>query len=169
MIPEADIVARAKSQIGLKTVYMLGHGGMRPDQPMACDGQRMCDCSGFAAWVLGVSRKTDNPYYKAYNGGWIETTAITRDAKAVGVGMFDLIAWNRARPGDLLVWGDHDGHQGHVGIITQIDETGPKWITHCSLGNFKALGDAISQTDVGIFRRNNAIAARCAWVQHEAA
>ena len=172
-----EVVARARSMIGKRTVYHLGHGGMRPEAPVAYDMERECDCSGFAAWCLGVSRKTDHPWYVALNGGWLQTSAIVRDL-GTGYGSFDGVAWTHGQPGDLLVWPDRvvDGvkHHGHVGVVSAVDETGPTLVIHCSEGNFRASGglevplnpkaDAVAETSVLIFREREALVAR--WCEH---
>ena len=164
VISSTVVLARAKGQIGLHTIYRLGHGGFRPEATQAADVDKLCDCSGFIAWCLCVSRHTDNPWYRKQNGGWLETSAIYRDCDTP-FGFFDKIEWEAARPTDLLVWGDSGGHQGHVGMVAEIDEWGPKYVIHCSKGNFKSLGDAISQTPVAIFKQHDARVARCAWVE----
>lgn len=166
MISAAEVLERARRQIGLRTAYWLGHGGMNPQAPRAADHGGACDCSGFVAYCLGVSRHIDNPWYVHTNGGWVETSAIVRDC-GTPYGLFDAVEWKRARQSDLLVWGDHDGHQGHVGIVYEVDETGPRRVVHCSLSNWKAMGDAIAATDVRIFKSHNAIVARCALVEAE--
>lgn len=163
----ADVVARARGAIGHGCVYALGKGGMHPASPTPWPTGLPnvgCDCSGFVAWCLGVSRMLtkDHPHYEF--GGWFETSAIARDARSE-FGFVNEVLWSLALPGDLLVWGDHDGHQGHVGIVSECDETGPVRVIHCSRGNWRDHGDAIAETGVEVFRRNNAIAAEVAWVE----
>jgi len=140
-------------------MYKLGKGGFDPKALHPWNRTMQCDCSGFVAWCLGVSRKTDNPWYAKQNGGWLETSAITRDATSP-FGVFTEVARYDALPGDVLVWGDKAGAQGHVGIVS-----GPTTINHCSSGNFRVTGDAIRETSTEIFDKNDAIAARCAWVE----
>ena len=153
-----DVVARARSAVAGGCIYKLGKGGFRPTNLAPWDKQMQCDCSGFVSWALGVSRKTDNPWYVAYNGGWFETSAIVRDALST-YGVFTEVARYDALPGDVLVWGDSGGAQGHVGIVS-----GPTTIIHCSKGNYTTTGDAIRETATTIFDSHKAIAARCAWV-----
>ena len=140
-------------------IYKLGKGGFSPKNPFPWNHQMQCDCSGFVSWCLGVSRKTDNPWYAKFNGGWFETSAITRDALSQ-FGVFTEVARYDAEPGDVLVWGDKGGAQGHVGIVS-----GPTTIIHCSMGNFRKTPDAIREPDMAIFDANGAIAARCAWIE----
>ena len=153
-----EAVARARKALGGGCIYKLGKGGFTPTNPAPWSKQMECDCSGFVSWCLGVSRKTDNPWYVAYNGGWFETSAIVRDATSP-FGVFTEVARYDALPGDVLVWGDAGGKQGHVGLVT-----GPTTVIHCSRGNFTMTADAIRETDQHIFDANKAIAARCAWV-----
>lgn len=165
----AEAVTRARGAIGHGCVYALGKGGMHPDalHPWPPGMPNLgCDCSGFVAWALGVSRylTKNHPHYEF--GGWFETSAVYRDAKSP-FGFVAEVLWAEARPGDILVWGDHAGHQGHIGLISEADEHGPTKVIHCSKGNWRTTGDAIQETDVDIFRRNLAVAAQVAWVTHE--
>ena len=152
-------VKRARSAIGVPTVYMLGRGGTNPDFKEPGGSAHRCDCSGAIAWFLGVNRKTDHPFYAKYNGGWLETSAITRDATLPHVGLFDTVPWEEARLGDLLVYGDKGGHQGHVGMVSEI---GPDWrpalVIHCSAGNYRRTGDAIQETSPAVFLSKGIIA-----------
>lgn len=162
-----EVVSRARSAIGHGCVYQLGKGGMHPEnlQPWPPSMPNLgCDCSGFVAWCLGVSRSLakNHPHYEF--GGWFETSAVARDAKSE-FGFVNEVLWTLAQPGDILVWGDHDGHQGHIGIVSEADATGPTRVVHCSKGNWRTTGDAIQETDVAIFKANGAIAAEVAWVE----
>ena len=164
----SEVVARARSVVAKGCLYKLGSGGMRPHDPHPWDSARRCDCSGFAAWCLGVSRQTDNPWYKNQNGGWLETSAIVRDCETP-YGIFALVTRQHALPGDLLVYGDYkssDGvtKQGHVGICSESNAKGPTKVIHCSSGNARKTGDAIRETDVQWWELAGGVIARCAWV-----
>jgi len=166
-----EVVVRARVCIGRGCVYALGHGGMHPAAmyPWPTGMPNLgCDCSGFVAWCLGVSRMLtkDHPHYEF--GGWFETSAVFRDARSE-FGFVNEILWTLAQPGDILVWGDHDGHQGHIGIVSESDGSGPTKVIHCSKGNWRDTGDAIQETDVHLFKTNGAIAAEVAWVEREEA
>ena len=152
-------VSRARSAVGGGCIYRLGKGGFDPKAERPWSKQMECDCSGFVSWCLGVSRKTNNPWYVKFNGGWFETSAIVRDALSP-FGVFTEVARYDARPGDVLVWGDTGGQQGHVGLVT-----GAGKVAHCSKGNWTLTQDAIRETDMHIFDTHKAIAARCAWVE----
>lgn len=166
----SEVLARARSAIGQGCVYALGKGGMHPASPTPWPSglpNLGCDCSGFVAWCLGVSRmlSKDHPHYEF--GGWFETTAVFRDARSP-FGFVNEVLWTLAKPGDILVWGDANGHQGHIGIVSQVGTDGPTHAIHCSSGNWKRAGDAVQETDVGVFARNGAIAAEVAWVEDDA-
>lgn len=68
-----SLIARARSAIGC-CAYGLGKGGMNPRSAIPASRGK-CDCSGFVAWVLGMSRMP-----KPTRLWWIETSAIVRDA-----------------------------------------------------------------------------------------
>lgn len=159
----AEVLQRALGCVGKGARYALGKGGMHAAAPAPFSQEMECDCSGFVAWCLGVSRHTDHPWYQRFNGGWLETTAIVRDA-ATPFGMFDLVPWVDAKLGHLLVYGDRDGSQGHVGVVSGVDSNGPNRVVHCSRGNFKAGGDAVAETGIGVFHLHGAIVVRCALV-----
>ena len=165
----SEAIARARSAIGHHCVYALGKGGMHPASPTPWPAglpNLGCDCSGFVAWCLGVSRMLtkDHPHYPF--GGWFETSALARDARSP-FGFVAEVPWAEALPGDILVWGDGNGHQGHVGLVSEVDADGPAKVVHCSSGNWRRAGDAVQETDVDIFRRNGALAARVAWINGE--
>lgn len=161
-----DVVQRALDSAGRGCKYKLGAGGRlwhksTPWNPIT----RECDCSGFAAYSLGVDRHTNHPWYVSFNGGWLETTAIVRDARTAAFGMFTELPWVDAVPSDFLVWGDAGGKQGHVGVIVSVNPKGPMLVAHCSTGNWRRTGDAIRVTDAAIFAANAAVVARCALVE----
>lgn len=166
MKPE-EVVRRALSVVNQGCAYKLGKGGFNPSSPVPWSSLGQCDCSGFVSWAIGVSRQTDNPWYKKQNGGWFETSAIVADCRTP-FGFFDQVPWEEAQLGMLLVWGDSrvggKTRQGHVGIVTEIGGGAPVSVCHCSSGNFRKFGDAIQETDVSIFKANSAIVARCAFV-----
>lgn len=158
------VIERARRAMGHGCRYALGKGGMYPfaDLPWG-EHEAACDCSGFVAWCLKVSRKTDVPWYVQQNGGWFETTAIARDAKSP-FGFVEAIPHEVARPGDLLVYGDSKGRQGHVGLVSAVNADGPLRAIHCSMGNWRRTGDAIQETDTGLWLRPDALVCRVAWV-----
>lgn len=167
MISRIQVVDRALSAVGRGCHYKLGAGGRRwhastPWNPVTMQ----CDCSGFAAWCIGEDRHTNHPWYREFNGGWLETSAMVRDALLAGVGMFERIEWQNAAPSDFLVWPDDPAkeRQGHVGVVIGVAPTGPVRVVHCSTGNDRTTHDAIRDTGVELWLSHGGIVARCALV-----
>jgi cell wall-associated NlpC family hydrolase len=151
-----DSVTRALSARGHGIQYVLGHGGWHPDDPTPTRDLG-CDCSGFVAWVIGICRQTGDEQFR-----WVETTAIVHDALG-DTRYFSHVRWTDAQPGDLVVYGDRrdaDGsrHQGHCGIVTAVDTTGPLKVCHCSKGASLAQGDAIIETSPDAWRARGIVA-----------
>jgi CHAP domain len=107
-------------------------------------------------WCLGISRKTDHKLYKQFNGGWINTDAIVHDADT-STGFFYKI--DSPKVGAIVVYPSRkpDRKYGHVGIVTEINQDKISKVIHCSSTNYKDLGDAISETDAGVFTDKGAI------------
>jgi hypothetical protein len=148
LIPNASgerTMQRARSALGRKTVYKLGMGGMDALAPLT----KSCDCSGFVAWSLGIPRQI--PPGK---GGWLDTDAYWAGGKGVRPGLFTEVARAAAKPGDVYVYPDANGKQGHIGIITEVGGGGPTKIIHCSSSNWKKHGDGVRETDCGVFDRH---------------
>lgn len=160
-----ETIARARGASGRGCRYGLGHGGYNPALDHPWDYEMLCDCSGFVAWVLRISRHIDHPWYKSQNGGWLETSAIVRDCGTPN-GFFNEVELGLAAVGDLLVYGDHGvgdaKRQGHVGIISEVGPSGPVLAVHCSRGNQARYGDAIRETTTGLWIAANGIVARFA-------
>lgn len=157
--------ARKMTKPGWAIPYKLGRGGMKPG---SVTPGVSCDCSGFVAWCYGISRHLDHPLYREFNGGWLETTAVYRDATKIPGGMFDQIERYLALPGDVMVWPDGQAGvkgQGHIGIVSKVDKDGPVSVIHCSKGNYTDTGHAILETGTGIFDRHNAVIARPLWLE----
>ena len=164
-----DVLARAASSLGRKVPirYKLGTGGRDPDldSPEGPDG--CCDCSGFVCWALGISRRTDHPWYRRFNGGWINTDSIVADAKA-DVGFFARLT--RPQVGSLVVF-DAGKKIGHVGIVAAVKPTAATrnkppqlrevldnvLVIHCSSGNQRSAGKAIQKTNGRVFARPDTI------------
>jgi hypothetical protein len=140
----AAVLARANAAVSQGIRYKLGKGGMNPGSPTPGD-DGLCDCSGFVAWCLGMSRHTSERFYVNFNGGWIETTAVWTDVGRA-VGIFDEAS---KRPGAVVVYPDEHGHEGHIGIIIDANS-----VVHCSRGNDTQYGNAIQITPLGVFSNN---------------
>jgi hypothetical protein len=161
-----EVVSRAQASVAQGCKYVLGKGGFSPASKFPWSSRGECDCSGFVAWCLGISRQTDNPWYAKQNGGWVETSAMVRDA-ASPYGFFDQVPWVQATPGMLVVYGDSKKNgktvQGHVGVVSSVDAAGPTHVIHCSSGNYKRTGDAIRETGPDLWK-SKGIVVRCAFV-----
>jgi hypothetical protein len=157
-----ELVLRARSAKGKNTVYKLGKGGYRPGD--AHPGSN-CDCTGYAAWIVGLSRKQPDTI------GWVETSRIVKDATGEQQLFFQT---ETPEIGDFAVYGDwidQDGseRQGHIGLITsvvtKVTPTGslqvvPHTVIHCSSGNYKLTKDAILETAPFVFLVRKAIYVR---------
>ena len=158
-----DIVTRARSAMGKSIPYVLGHGGWHPHDPLPERNGSGCDCSGFVAWCLGVCRQCKDPAFP-----WYETTAIAHDATG-DQRHFQMVRWQDAQPGDVLVYGDRKDsegqrHQGHIGVISACDLTGPIRVIHCSKGAWKAYADSITETSPDLWRARGIPARHKEWV-----
>lgn len=167
-----ELIDRARSVVGQPCKYKLGEGGRLWHAETPWNPHTLgCDCSGFVAWSLGMDRHTPDTFYKKWNGGWIETSAVVRDAlEHDGVGFFDRI--EVAEPGAVLVYPDRKVkgkvRQGHIGIV--IEPPTPTFglfnVVHCSAGNFRRLGNAIAETDDALWRKNpGTVIARCTLIE----
>lgn len=147
----SELLARARSVAGKGIRYKLGKGGTRAAAPSPANVDGQCDCSGYVAWCLGVSRMTDHPLYKNFNGGWINTDAIVHDA-LTSTGFFDLLA--KPKVGALIVYPSPGaGRVGHVGIITKVENDTVTKVIHCSAGNDRTTGEAVQETPPTVFAR----------------
>jgi LysM repeat protein len=151
-----DLVTKARTAINSQIAYRLGAGGMSPKQNLpAQDGY--CDCSGFICWVLGLSRNTDIPYYKAKAGGWIYTDSIEADIKSPS-GIFERL--DLPELGCIVVYGAGD-RIGHVGLVSEVSGGKMKKVIHCSSGNSRKYGNkAIQETAATVFNRVDALFGR---------
>lgn len=141
-------IARALSGVGKGTRYE-SPGRMPSFDGSAWPTNARCDCSGFVDWCLRLfpARRVDHPLYRRVNGGWFETTAIHADGHH-STGFFTRLS--EARPGALLVYPDHRGSEGHVGLVLEAAGPGVQGVTrvvHCSLGNWRSKKDAIQVTE----------------------
>lgn len=152
-----ELIARARAQIGQGTVYRLGGGTVAGD---SCrDEAGACDCSGFVLWCLGLQRRyPEERWLATATGGWLNTDGLWYDAMT-GPNRF-VTPCDRV-PGALIVypasWMAHSvlgapksvgPRVGHIGILTA-----PDLVIHCSAGNRRRCGDAITQTGTEVFDR----------------
>lgn len=151
------IVDRAKSAMGKGIRYKLGSGGMQPEAKLPKGPDNKCDCSGFVCWVLGISRKTDFPFYRKF-GGWIFTDSMEADVKSSS-GIFESL--DAPEPGCIVVFGA--GNKiGHVGIVSEVERGRMKKVIHCSSGNDRVFADSILETAPTVFNRADALWGRFA-------
>lgn len=146
-----------------KAIYELGAGGMHPDVPVPWNLNHKCDCSGFVSWCLGVSRFSKHPFYKQFNGGWINTDAIAADMKNPA-GIFYQI--KNPVEGAIMVFPSNKPlgiNFGHVGIVTAVREK-EILVTHCHAGNTGLNGSAISTTTSKIFTRPGLVIGWCSLI-----
>lgn len=156
--------ARALSACDMHIEYRLGKGGMKPNDPVPHDSEQGCDCSGFVAWVLGISRQCAR-----IPGGWIETTLVWKDARGTRK-VFEQVS--TPMPGDLIVYPDKSytvteggqrtrkTRQGHIGVVTRVAGGKVTRVVHCSAGNFRRTGRAVQETDAKVFVDHGAICVR---------
>lgn len=161
---QSEVVARARSCIGKDIKYRMGAGGFDPKAAMPGES---CDCSGFVAWALGISRNLKIPYYG--NGGWWETSAVYRDATLPFGYVERVMRHEMPKPGMLLVYPDVRGVQGHMGIVTAVDQDARvALVVHCSRGHYMRGIGAVAETDAGVFDRNPlTLLCRVAWVEYD--
>jgi hypothetical protein len=133
---------RTRTGLNKKTAYILGQGGFKPLDPLT----PKCDCSGFVAWAIGIPRELPPG-----SDHWLQTDTYWAGGADVGSGLFDRVSESEARAGDIYVFPDSGGHQGHMGIITEVSGGRPSKVIHCSSGNFRRTGDAIQETGTSVF------------------
>jgi hypothetical protein len=137
---------RAHTALNKKTIYKLGQGGLNPLNALTSK----CDCSGFIAWAIAIPRELPPGSNK-----WLSTDEYWAGGKPLKNGLFLQVDIKDALAGDLMVYPDQGGHQGHIGLINQVDNNMPTFIIHCSLGNYTNFGDAIRITSPSVFLASN--------------
>nr|WP_310279643.1 LysM peptidoglycan-binding domain-containing protein [Flavobacterium piscis] len=145
------ILSRAKSAINHGINYKLGEGGNHPEDNLPTRN-KLCDCSGFVCWVLGLNRKTTIPFY-AKHGGWIYTDSMEDDINSTS-GIFERLT--SPEPGCIVVYGNGP-KIGHVGIVSEVHNGVMSKVIHCSSGNQSKLGYSIEETAPNVFNRADAL------------
>ncbi len=141
-------VRRARSAAGQAIRYALGRGGFNPRSALPDDGLGACDCSGFVAWTLQLSRKP-----KASRPWWIETTQIVRDASGR---QSVFVRLEQAVPGCLVVFPDRRVagvlRHGHAAVVTGVGAT----LTgvDCSSSSYKEFREAILERRLSFMADN---------------
>ena len=143
----AQSLQRARTGLEETTTYVLGQGGFDPTKMLT----KKCDCSGFIAWAIGIPRE-----FPPGSNRWLDTDAYWNGgggaAEAAGFPLLQNVAAADAEPGDLIVYPDHGGMQGHIGVISGMDNHGELKVIHCSRGNFRKFGDATRETDSAVWK-----------------
>ena len=163
MTPE-EVIARARSQIGLGTVYKLGGGKTVPSGSTCHDEFNGCDCSAFVCWVLKMRKYQGEEFWwlNKVNGGWYNTDGIWVDARGMAedvgplyTGCFTEI--DEPKPGCIAVYPAEwiskiaGPEIGHIGIVTEVTDFANWKIIHCSSGNYRGFQDAIRETENNSF------------------
>ena len=147
-------VERARIAVGRGTRYVLGKGGFKPSSPQPGDlngsGVRLCDCTGFGSWWLGISRYQGDKH-KPWSSAipWVETTAIFKDATGRRL-LFTTI--KTPVPGCGLVYPDKylgrvKLREGHFMAVTRVED-GKVYGVDCSPSNSRRVGDAIAEREL---------------------
>lgn len=146
-----EIVNKAKSVVGKGIRYKLGHGGIDEKYNLPTK-DNLCDCSGFVCWVLGLSRKTEIPFYKKH-GGWIYTDSMVGDIYSQS-GILERL--NFPEVGCIVVYGAGKAI-GHVGVVSEVENGIMKKVIHCSSGNDETFLDSIQETSPKVFNRSDTL------------
>lgn len=142
-VTPGGLIERARRWCEVGTTYALGKGGVTwfPDFP-----EDEIDCSGFVAACLLRSRAPQADFPR-----WLATDSIHADC-AGEQRLF--VQLERPRPGALVVYPDHRGRQGHVGIVTEVS-TGLRGVD-CSMSNDRK-GDAVVERDFSFFLKREQV------------
>ncbi len=146
-----SITDRASSAINKGIRYKLGAGGTIPGATLPT-GNKLCDCSGFVCWSLGLSRKTTIPFYKQF-GGWIFTDSMEADVNSQA-GIFEKL--NSPEVGCIVVYGAGNKID-HVGIVSAVSGGEMQKVIHCSSGKDSKFKDSIQETAPTVFKRADAL------------
>lgn len=120
------MLRRAFKQIGVIKKYSMD---------IAQQGRDCADCSEFICRVLGITKK---PLDGDTLNWWLNTDGILTDALGKDV-LFHDIPLAEAKPGDMVVYGHHDGHVGHIAMVVDparrviVDCSGSRDGVHCHL------------------------------------
>lgn len=134
------------------TIYTLGSGGYGWFQD---DFDAECDCSGFIAFCLGLSRKPSTAFMAKGTKWWFSTDSMVLAAKE-GVFFREV---EKGTPGCLAAYPDYKSRgelrQGHTAYITDWRGTVP-WGYDCSSSQSRKTGDAVKLRSLSFFTRHRA-------------
>jgi hypothetical protein len=142
---DVDRMQRARSAIGKDTRFELSKGGKDPIALHPAENGA-CDCSGFIAWVLGLSRQTTNPYYLNKMGGWMDVSTMQEDMKETG----GFLSPCDPHPGCLVAYGSGRDSNRNIAIVTVVESIGgkaiPTRVISCTRENWAKANDSIQET-----------------------
>mgnify|MGYP002639546124 FL=1 len=131
------------------TVYTLGAGGYGWAQREFDDE---CDCSGFMAFCLGLSRKPSTAFQVKGRQYWFSTDSMVAAGKE---GLF-FREVGSLTPGSIVAYPDRnrDGKvtQGHTAYVSEI-RNGIPFGYDCSSSQSRKTGDAIKLRSLAFFNR----------------
>lgn len=145
-VAKARSIVQALKDDTVKCTYKLGKGGFYPqDQIPTRDSQ--CDCSGWASWLMGISRKP-----KLTRLWWVETTKIWQKSAKSDT----FVRLSEPVPGSFAVYPDRNGKQGHIGLVTRVERDTRGRLSKvygidCAPTPSKVLGRAITERDFKLF------------------
>ena len=93
------------------------------------------DCSGFIDLALGIPK---SPTGLNHTGRWLNTDGCLADAYGNDT-LFHDIQMSELRSGDLVCYGGHDGHVGHIAFVVDpdthllLDCSGSRNGVHCHI------------------------------------
>lgn len=165
-----ELLERARSQVGLGIRYKMGGGTSKAARHTCADTKNTCDCSSFVCWALGIDKNGSYPYLRPPgnppdpSGDWYGTDQIWEDAVRLRLGQFQQI--DTPVPGCVIVfpttWKSGKARPaGHCGIVSAVGRGQSLRVLHCSSGNFKAHGDAVQETNAGVFTDPRTVFAWC--------
>jgi len=135
-----ELIRRARSALGQGIRYELG-AGLDPDDPMPGGTAKACDCSGFVLWALREPRR----FGQGVNAPWIDTSWMWNETEKRKT-LF--LTERTPRPGCLVVYPDDViAAQGHVALVTEVEDGAVRRIIHCSSVNARLEGEAILETE----------------------
>lgn len=118
------MLVRGAKLVGVITTYSMANPGPNAN-----------DCSGFVDLALGVPK---SPSGINSTHRWLNTDGILADAYGNDI-LFHDIAMSELKAGDLVCYGGHDGHVGHIAFVVDpathliLDCSGSKNGVHCHI------------------------------------
>ena len=134
-----DTYLRWRADYDSSLPWMLVNGakliGIITQYSMASVGPTANDCSGFVDLALGIPK---SPTGLNHTGKWLNTDNILGDAYGADT-LFHDIKMDELRSGDLVCYGAHNGHVGHIAFVVDpsthliLDCSGSRNGAHCHI------------------------------------